>query len=131
MDTLHSPLGTGMIAKCSFLGLIGGSIYLRESAVSMSPLVRGNDREHLTTLQGHFDNVFIGEANSTFSRPRRSHKNVHNQKQNFLRTYFTFSGLSSIQKASCSICLEAVDILTEFSISWSLFSGRGISFNEM
>jgi hypothetical protein len=38
---------------------------------------RSNNREHLTALQRHLDDMFIWEANGTFSGPGRSDKDVH------------------------------------------------------
>src|SRR6056300_129205 len=44
------PDSTGMITKGTLLSSIGCTVCFRKSTITMTPFVRGNDREHLTGL---------------------------------------------------------------------------------
>jgi hypothetical protein len=66
-----------MITKSTLLGAVRSAVCFEKGSIVVIPL-GGNDREHLTALQGHFDYVLIGKADSTFCRKFTCYKDVHN-----------------------------------------------------
>jgi hypothetical protein len=52
------PLGAGMIAKGTLLRIVGETVFLGNVSPIIIPLGE-DDRDHLTGLQRHFNNVFI------------------------------------------------------------------------
>jgi hypothetical protein len=82
MDAFQCPFSAGMITESTFFGFVRSVIRFIEITIPVTPFFRCNNREHLTALQRHLDNVFIGKADSTFSRPGGSYEDVH-QKQYF------------------------------------------------
>jgi hypothetical protein len=76
MNRLCCPFGAWMIAESTLLCVVGGVICLKKGTIVVIPL-RSNDGEHLTALQGHFDYVFVREAESTFSRIFTCYEDVH------------------------------------------------------
>jgi hypothetical protein len=76
MNRFCCPFGAGMIAESTLLCTVRSAVCLEKGSIVMIPL-GGNDREHLTALQGHLDNVLVRQAESTFSRVFTCYKDVH------------------------------------------------------
>jgi hypothetical protein len=71
------PLSAWMITESTLLCTVWETVFFRNISPIIVPLGE-DDRDHLASLQGHFDDMFIGKCHGRKNRALVSHKDVHN-----------------------------------------------------